>query len=124
MTDPAAERMPLPPDAGSVSTARRWLRDRLAGWPPDASEAAVLALSELVTNVVLHAHTAMEVVLETGEGRVRVEVVDRSSVGTAETWVKAESATVPLTRRTSAPPTWRRSTFIAIVSRAPSAGCR
>ena len=78
LTDPAVDRIPLPPVADSVSSARRWLRDRLSGWPPDASEAAVLALSELVTNVVLHARTAMEVVFEAWEGRMRVEVLDHS----------------------------------------------
>lgn len=65
----------------SAGQARRLLRRAL----DDAErlqwlEAAALALSELVTNVVLHAHTPFVVVVEVQADRLRVEVRDRSPV--------------------------------------------
>ncbi|MFJ2472560.1 SpoIIE family protein phosphatase [Streptomyces sp. NPDC087659] len=66
------------PVGRSVATARAFVRDTLQGWGhSDVVDDAVVLTSELVTNAVIHAGTAAEVLcLRTGEG-VRVEVADR-----------------------------------------------
>lgn len=62
----------------SVATARAFVRDTLQGWGySDVVDDAVVLTSELVTNAVVHAGTAADVLcLRTDEG-VRVEVADR-----------------------------------------------
>ena len=67
----------LEPEPRSVGTARRFLRDALreAGrerW----RDGAELALSEVVTNGVLHAHTELTVRLRVLEDMLEVEVAD------------------------------------------------
>lgn len=66
------------PVGRSVATARAFVRDTLQGWGlGEIVDDAVVLTSELVTNAVVHAGTAAEVLcLRDGEG-VRVEVVDR-----------------------------------------------
>lgn len=58
----------VPPDPAAVSGARRFLRRILEEWgvDDDASDTAVLCLSELVTNAVIHTHAGctVSVVLE------------------------------------------------------------
>jgi anti-sigma regulatory factor (Ser/Thr protein kinase) len=70
----------LPPSADSVRTARRFLRETLASWDAEPLEwTASQAVSELVTNAVLHAGTPITVTLTLpGDGRLRVEVGDGS----------------------------------------------
>ncbi len=87
---------PVPPGGNDTSVARRWarlepelasarearqlLRDALAavgvgrnaGW----TDAAELAVHELVANAVLHAHTPIEVTVDPKRDRVHVEVRD------------------------------------------------
>lgn len=73
------EGIQLPPVAASVAAARRWvdhLVSPVAG--PEAAETTALLVSELVSNVVLHARTTCEVWMEQGETSVRVEVRDHS----------------------------------------------
>lgn len=65
----------FPPETASVPAARRWLTQQLADAPEVADRAALL-VSELVTNVVLHAVTDAEVTVERQPGRVRVTVGD------------------------------------------------
>jgi PAS domain S-box-containing protein len=84
----------LPPEAASVSAARRHVRDvlTLAGredWADDAQ----LAVSELVTNVVLHARTECEVTVELGPGAVRVAVTDQSPAVPLERHFSDQSTT-------------------------------
>ena len=68
----------LEAEPGSVSKARRYCEQRLADWDAgDLVDTVALLVSELVTNVVLHAGTACELRLKRGE-RLRVEVVDGS----------------------------------------------
>lgn len=43
-------------------------------------DAAMLAASEVATNVLLHAATAFEVAIEVGRGRLRVELSDGSAI--------------------------------------------
>ncbi|GGQ29451.1 magnesium or manganese-dependent protein phosphatase [Streptomyces mutabilis] len=64
-----------------IATARRHLRDLLHDWPSeDQLDAAVLLLSEMLTNVLVHtdadALLVAEVTGEPGERRIRVEVTD------------------------------------------------
>ena len=79
MSETSVERvLSLPPEPASASKARRALRELLVecgqqGWV----DAAELAVSELVTNVVLHAHTPM-VLRATCGSELRVEVCDAS----------------------------------------------
>jgi PAS domain S-box-containing protein len=66
------------PVGRSVASARSFVRDTLQGWGyADIVDDAVVLTSELVTNAVVHAGTAADVVcLRTDEG-VRIEVGDR-----------------------------------------------
>ncbi|MGW8377345.1 SpoIIE family protein phosphatase [Streptomyces sp. ODS28] len=66
------------PVGRSVATARAFVRDTLQGWGlGDIVDDAVVLTSELVTNAVVHAGTAAEVICLREEDCVRVEVVDR-----------------------------------------------
>lgn len=72
-------RRPLPPRLDSPALARRFVRDRLTGRAdPDTVDAAVLAVSELVTNAVLHARTEIRVSVRTVDGAVHARVTDRA----------------------------------------------
>ncbi|MEU9578644.1 SpoIIE family protein phosphatase [Streptomyces chilikensis] len=66
------------PVGRSVATARSFVRDTLQGWGfADVIDDAVVLTSELVTNAVVHAGTAADVVcLRSTEG-VRIEVADQ-----------------------------------------------
>ena len=68
----------LPPEPTSARACRRFLLDSLASWGAEAlADEAVLLVSELVTNAVLHAGTDIEVVVDLRDERLRVEVRDR-----------------------------------------------
>ena len=70
-------RLSLAPEARSVSEARRWVGQQLAG---PAAEVAALLVSELVTNAVLHTGTPVEVGVDLVSGGIRIEVADSSPV--------------------------------------------
>ncbi|GAB3692789.1 ATP-binding protein [Angustibacter aerolatus] len=76
----ASERqVRLDGDPRSVRTARRVVTEVLVGaGRPEWVDDAVLATSEVVTNVVLHAGTAGELSVRAMPGAVRVEVRDYS----------------------------------------------
>lgn len=84
--DPSAgdveQTIRLDPVARSVGMARRFVQDVLEGKSREAwVDAAVLVVSELVTNAVIHARTPLEVrVLITGGSIVHVEVHDCSEL--------------------------------------------
>ncbi|MER7947803.1 SpoIIE family protein phosphatase [Streptomyces sp. NPDC096079] len=66
------------PVGRSVAAARAFVRDTLQGWGhPELVDDAVVLTSELVTNAVIHAGTAAEVLCLRSEDSVRVEVADR-----------------------------------------------
>ncbi|MET9495211.1 SpoIIE family protein phosphatase [Streptomyces sp. NPDC006552] len=66
------------PVGRSVATARSFVRDTLQGWGhADIVDDAVVLTSELVTNAVVHAGTAAEVLCLRAEDHVRIEVSDR-----------------------------------------------
>jgi PAS domain S-box-containing protein len=71
----------LPPEPASASAARRFVADAI-GWSPLActavADTAVLLVSEVVTNAVLHAGTAIKVTVRVEQASVRVEVRDGS----------------------------------------------
>jgi PAS domain S-box-containing protein len=71
----------LPPEPASASAARRLVADAI-GWSPLActsvADTAALLVSEVVTNAVLHAGTAIRVKIRVEETSVRVEVRDGS----------------------------------------------
>ncbi|MEU5979014.1 SpoIIE family protein phosphatase [Streptomyces sp. NPDC047315] len=66
------------PVGRSVATARAFVRDTLQGWGhSDIVDDAVVLTSELVTNAVIHAGTAADVLCLRTEDGVRIEVGDR-----------------------------------------------
>ncbi|MFF5159300.1 SpoIIE family protein phosphatase [Streptomyces sp. NPDC000348] len=67
----------FPPAPKSVAEARRFVRAALGDAAPDLVDTAQLLVSELVTNVVLHARTEVEVTARVDDGTVRVRVGDR-----------------------------------------------
>src|SRR6476660_8236427 len=74
-------RSTFPADVASAGEARRFVRQVLAEWSADSYvDAATLAVSELVTNAVLHARSGPVVTVRLDGGRLRVEVKDDSAV--------------------------------------------
>ncbi|MEV6105933.1 SpoIIE family protein phosphatase [Streptomyces sp. NPDC051940] len=66
------------PVGRSVASARAFVRDTLQGWgSTEITDDAVVLTSELVTNAVVHAGTAVEVRCLRTDAGVRVEVSDR-----------------------------------------------
>ncbi|MET9293581.1 SpoIIE family protein phosphatase [Streptomyces sp. NPDC003077] len=66
------------PVGRSVAAARAFVRDALQGWGyGDIIDDAVVLTSELVTNAVVHAGTAADVLCLRTENGVRIEVADR-----------------------------------------------
>lgn len=74
-----SESIELSPTPASVAEARRWSKGVLerAG-AVELCDTMVLLVSELVSNVVLHAGTPCQLTVATDGGRVRVEVADGS----------------------------------------------
>jgi anti-sigma regulatory factor (Ser/Thr protein kinase) len=59
----------------SVTAARLFVRDRLAGHPPETVEAAELMATELASNCVLHARTDFELTIDS-RNQIRIAVSD------------------------------------------------
>ena len=79
MSGSVVARQRLEPHPSSVSRARRLVTRALGDLGRDElADAAALAVSELVTNALVHAGTPMEVVVTQRETDVVVEVVDDS----------------------------------------------
>jgi anti-sigma regulatory factor (Ser/Thr protein kinase) len=78
---PVTVELSLSGAAASVPAARRFVRSTLQSWELDQLvEAAVLVVSELATNAVLHARSSFLVRLTVDHrGALRVEVVDAST---------------------------------------------
>jgi PAS domain S-box-containing protein len=73
-------RCRLRPRPESVGEARRFVRSVVDEAGARAmADTAVLVVSEVVTNAVLHAGTPVDVAVRAGRGRVRVEVADGSA---------------------------------------------
>ena len=71
-------RLQLPPEPTSAGMARRFVASSLLA-DDEVAELAVLLVSELASNAVLHARTPFELVVEDDGRRLRVEVHDDSS---------------------------------------------
>ena len=75
------EAWQLPPTARSVPQARQHVATTLHRWNLDALiETTRLLTSELVTNAVLHARTAMTLTIEADGTGIRVSVTDGSPI--------------------------------------------
>ena len=68
----------FPAERRSAGTARRFVARQLSEWGrEDLMDTAVLLVSELVTNAVLHAGGPVDLTLRLSGSRLRVEVGDR-----------------------------------------------
>ncbi len=77
---PRASTVELMPAPQSAGLARRFVHDQVRSWRVDTDEDDVaLMVSELVTNVSLHARTEALVSVTLRDGCLRVEVTDRST---------------------------------------------
>lgn len=73
------ERLELTPTPSSVRAARRWsIEQAEQAGAAQVADTLALLVSELVSNVVLHARTRCEVAIERQDDVVRVEVRDDS----------------------------------------------
>jgi len=73
------ETTTLTPKPSSAGEARRWVTELLTRWDLAALvDDLRLVVSELVSNAVLHARTAVEVALSVGEGVIELAVRDRN----------------------------------------------
>ena len=69
----------LPPAGSSPSTARRIVESVVNAHRLDnVLDEALLLVTELVTNAVVHAGTDIDVRVDAGDKRLRVEVIDRT----------------------------------------------
>ncbi len=74
-----AESITLSGTRADVRSGRRFVQQTVAGWGyPELADDAALVVSELITNVVLHARTAMAVTVRNSGAGVRLEVADES----------------------------------------------
>jgi anti-sigma regulatory factor (Ser/Thr protein kinase) len=70
-------RVVLAPDPSAAATARQVVEDACRAWRLDhVQEAAQLVITELVSNVVRHAGTKMEISLTARPGELRLAVRD------------------------------------------------
>jgi anti-sigma regulatory factor (Ser/Thr protein kinase) len=77
----------LPPLSRSVPQARRDVAATLEQWGlPGLVETAVLLVSEVVTNAVLHARTDLTLTMTRAGSGVRIEVSDSSTLPPAMRW--------------------------------------
>lgn len=79
-----SEHMHLQPVPRLVGAARRFVRERLPELPDDTVDALLLMTSELVTNAVIHARTAIELGVTVTRASVLVTVHDLDLVRTAQ----------------------------------------
>lgn len=74
----ADEHFEVAPEPGAPRAARRRVAELLAGVPDLDLDVVALLVSELVTNVVLHAGSVAHLRVRVVGDHVRVEVADRS----------------------------------------------
>ena len=70
------DHLRLPPEPSSAGAARRFVAASLRGSGDEVEELAVLLVSELASNAVLHARTDFDLSVRVRGGAVRIEVVD------------------------------------------------
>jgi anti-sigma regulatory factor (Ser/Thr protein kinase) len=76
---PLEASVELPREPASAVRSRRFVRDTLAGWGWPDDENALLVVSELVTNAVVHAASPAVVYLRARGAVLRIEVADRGA---------------------------------------------
>ena len=75
----AVSALELPPTTESVPAARRYVREALGSTEVDL-DIALLLVSEVATNAVLHARSPFRVTVVPVDLRVRIEIYDSSPV--------------------------------------------
>jgi anti-sigma regulatory factor (Ser/Thr protein kinase) len=76
--EPAAA-VTLPSTEQAPGVARRLVRDAGRNWPERVLEAALLAVSEVVTNAVRHGSGRIELCVTADDRLVRIEVTDEGA---------------------------------------------
>jgi anti-sigma regulatory factor (Ser/Thr protein kinase) len=76
--EPAAA-VTLPSTERAPGVARRVVRDAGASWPEGVLEAALLAVSEVVTNAVRHGSGRVQLCITADDRLVRIEVTDEGA---------------------------------------------
>jgi anti-sigma regulatory factor (Ser/Thr protein kinase) len=77
---PDAQALEVPSADDKLTIARSFTHQALARWQlAELADDALLAVSELVTNAVLHGRGPVTLLLERQDGGIRVEVHDHSS---------------------------------------------
>jgi anti-sigma regulatory factor (Ser/Thr protein kinase) len=66
----------FPNTVGAVTSARRFVRQTLAGTAPDVVDDVALMVSELATNCVRHAASPFVVLIDQSAHDIRIEVAD------------------------------------------------
>jgi len=75
------DRLRLPPEPASAGAARRFVAAALEPYAIAIDiDVVSLMVSELVSNVVLHAHTPLEVSVRRRDSAIRVSVADESTL--------------------------------------------
>ncbi|HEY3673204.1 MAG TPA: ATP-binding SpoIIE family protein phosphatase [Acidimicrobiia bacterium] len=78
--DPTPRSIDLPSDPGAAQSARRFVSEALRVWEiDDPEQLAELLTDELVSNVVRHVGSPMQLRASRGVGSVRIEVDDEST---------------------------------------------
>ena len=72
------ESWPLPEDPTAASRARRHLTEAFGELHGDAVDTLLLLVSELVTNAIEHGSGPLHMMLDSVDGRVRMEIQDGS----------------------------------------------
>ncbi len=73
------EKRRFPNSPSSVTRARRFVQELLAGAPPDVAETVAVMTSELATNSIRHAAGEFEVDVDRSAREIRVEVTDEGT---------------------------------------------
>ena len=92
---PLVPSMDLPADRTAPSRARNFVAETMRTWelPRSTIADAVLLVSELVTNALLHARSAPSVEVTRSQGRVRCVVSDDSPLAPRRRRYAADAAT-------------------------------
>ncbi|MBK5306053.1 MAG: GAF domain-containing protein [Frankiaceae bacterium] len=91
---PQRRAMPLADDVAAVSMARRFAVELIRSWQlPDLADDAALAVSELVSNAVLHGVPPLELAVAPIPGGVRVEAHDGSRLSPVRPFATMDTMT-------------------------------
>ena len=79
---PASVMLPVPAEAGSVASVRRFTTNVLAAWAvtPNLTSDLVVVVGELITNAILHSQSPIELRLSRTTDRIVVAVHDGTNV--------------------------------------------